>query len=123
MVTMKNKTQSQVPDMQAIDKTLAALCQRLSAAASKKPGEIHLTFTDAGELRCLDGSGGQFRVTRAAGPRAPLLRISGSSPVLSAIMRGEKEASRAFIAGGLQVSGDLEYLEALLEELELLNCK
>jgi hypothetical protein len=38
-------------------------------------------------------------------------------------MTGQKEASRAFIAGGLQVSGDLTYLESLLKELGLLNCQ
>ena len=47
---------------------------------------------------------------------------SWPSTVLKAIMDGKKEASRAFIAGGIQVQGDLPYLEALLKELGLLQC-
>jgi hypothetical protein len=38
-------------------------------------------------------------------------------------MDGRKEASRAFLAGGIRVQGDVPYLEALLKDIGLLQCE
>ena len=68
-------------------------------------------------------TGREARMARAAPTTAPLLEVSVSSTVLKEIMDGRKEASSAFLAGGIQVRGDVPYLEALLKELGLLHNK
>jgi hypothetical protein len=42
---------------------------------------------------------------------------------LRAVLDGELEASRAFAAGEIRVRGDLTYLEAILADLNLLDCQ
>ena len=108
-----------------IEQILTALANRLSGETSAKRGAILLRCTDSGEEYSVEGSGKRAQVTGGAGVSgAPVLvRIAGPSAVLAAVMAGKQEASSAFIAGGLQVSGDLPYLESLLKELGLLNCK
>jgi hypothetical protein len=109
----------------AIEKNLAALANRLSGETRVKRGGILLQCTDSGEEYCVQGSGTGTRITRGAGAgSAPVLvRIAGPTRVLAAVMAGQKEASRAFAAGGLQVSGDVVYLESLLKDLGLLQCE
>ena len=106
----------------AIEKGLTTLLGKLSSAAPKKRGSILLSLTDSGDDIYLDGIERKASVSRGAGAAPPVVRIAGPSSVLKAIMDGKKEASRAFVAGGIQVSGDLEYLEALLKDLGLLKC-
>jgi putative sterol carrier protein len=50
-----------------------------------------------------------------------LVEVSGSSTVLKAIIDGKNEASSAILAGGIEVQGDLPYLEALLKEIGALQ--
>jgi putative sterol carrier protein len=119
----KQKSESLPVARATIEKSLTALANRVSGSAPSRRGSILLHFTDSGEDYCVEGSGRQARVTSAAGAAPVLVRIAGPSSVLKAIMAGEKEASKAFVAGGLQVSGDLVYLESLLKELGLLKCE
>lgn len=121
----RKKTESNKAAPSAVEKSLTALSKRLSGSAPKKRGSILLSLTDSGEEYVLEGAHREAVVTRGAASAAapPLVRITGPSNVLRAVMDGKKEASRAFIAGGIQVSGDLEYLEALLKDLGLLSCE
>lgn len=119
----QKKAGPQKVDMSAVEKSLAALGRRLSSSAPKRRGSILLRLTDSGEECCLEGGDREARVTKGAGAGPPLVRIAGPSNVLKAIMDGKREASRAFVAGGIQVSGDLLYLEALLKDLGLLHCE
>ncbi|HEV7242878.1 MAG TPA: SCP2 sterol-binding domain-containing protein [Thermoanaerobaculia bacterium] len=114
----KPKPKAPPVDVGAIQKSLTALASRLSGKAPRKRGSIVLHATDLGQEIALDGN----RIAERSGMAPPLVRISGPSNVLQSIMTGEKEASRAFVAGGIQVSGDLGYLEALLKDLGLLKC-
>jgi len=109
----------------AIERNLAALASRLSDGIRVKRGGILLRCTDSGEEYYVQGSGNDARVTSgAAGDSTPVLvRIAGPTSVLAAVMSGQKEASRAFAAGGLKVSGDVAYLESLLKDLSLLQCE
>ena len=108
-----------------IAKSLAAFAGRMGAASSVKRGAILVRCTDSEEEYVLDRSGKDAKVSKGASASGVpvLVRVAGPSGVLASIMSGQKEASRAFIAGGLQVSGDLGYLEALLKEMGLLNCQ
>lgn len=119
----RKKTEPSKVGSSAIEKSLTALGSKLSSSAPKKRGGILLSFTDSGEEYYFQGTDRETRVTKGADAAPPLVRIAGPSNVLRAIMDGKKEASRAFMAGGIQVSGDLDYLEALLKDLGLLNCK
>ena len=114
----KLKSKAAPVDVAAIQKSLTALGGRLSATAPRKRGSIVLHATDLGQEVALEGN----RIADPGSAAPPLVRISAPSGVLQAIMSGEKEASRAFVAGGIQVSGDLVYLEALLKDLGLLKC-
>jgi putative sterol carrier protein len=121
--TQSQKTQSQKVNMAAIEKSLTALARKLSNSAPKKRGSLYLHFTDSGQECCLGGTDREFTVSQATDAEPPLVRIAGPSSVLKAIMDGKKEASRAFMAGNIHVSGDVVYLEALLKDLGLLNCE
>lgn len=110
-------------DMAALDKGLLALGQRVSAAAPKRRGSIVVQFTDTGAERGLEGAGQSARLLEAGAESPPIVRISGPASVIKQIIEGKKEASRAFLAGGIQVSGDLPYLEAMLKDLGLLECE
>jgi hypothetical protein len=105
-----------------IESSLTAFSRKLSGSAQLKDGSILFHFTDSGEEYCVEGTGREARVTRGAPIKPPLVEVRGPSTVLRAIMDGKKEASRAFIAGGIQVQGDLPYLEALLKDIGLLQC-
>lgn len=119
------KTDTRRASTATIDQSLGALASRLTGATPIKRGGIVLRCTDSGDEYRVEGSGAAARVRSGGegGGGPVLVRISGPSAVLAAIMAGKQEASSAFIAGGLQVSGDLGYLESLLKELGLLNCQ
>ena len=122
---VKKRSESRPTGRMTIDKSLVAFAGRLGGVNLVKRGAIHLRCTDTNEEYILDGTGKHAKMTAGSGiGGAPVLvRVAGPSGVLASIMTGQKEASRAFIAGGLQVSGDLTYLESLLKELGLLNCQ
>ena len=112
------KPKASTVDAATIQKDLVALCGRLSANAPRKRGSIVVHATDLGTEITLEGN----RIAERGSAAPPLVRISAPSSVIKAVMSGQKEASRAFVAGGIQVSGDLVYLEALLKDLGLLKC-
>jgi putative sterol carrier protein len=119
----ENETGSERIDPSDIESSLTAVSRKLSDSAQLKPGSILIRFTDSGEESSIETTGREARMIRAAPATAPLVEVSGSSTVLKAIMDGRKEASRAFLAGGIRVQGDVPYLEALLKDIGLLQCE
>jgi hypothetical protein len=109
-------------DLHALESSLTALGRKLTGAVPLRPGNILIRLTDSGEQLRVEGSGREVRVTRAAAGSKSVVEISGSSAVFKAIIDGKKEVRRAFIGGGIQVRGDLNYLEALLKDVGLLEC-
>jgi putative sterol carrier protein len=118
----EEKSEAEKSDPSEIESSLTAVSRKLSDSAQLKPGSILIRFTDSGEEYSMEMTAREVRTIRAAPATAPLVEVSGSSTVLKAIMDGRKEASRAFLAGGIRVQGDLPYLEALLKEIGLLQC-
>ena len=118
----EGETGSEKIDPSEIELSLTAVSRKLSDSTQLKPGSILIRFTDSGEENSIEMTGREARVIRAAPATAPLVEVSGPSKVLKAIMDGRKEASRAFLAGGIRVQGDVPYLEALLKEIGLLQC-
>jgi hypothetical protein len=116
------KAASKQVDLRAIESSLTALGGKLTGAVALKPGNILIRLTDTGEECRVTGKGRNIKMAQSATAGTPVVEIAGPSSVIKAVMDGTKEASRAFIAGGLQVRGDLTYLEALLKDMGLLEC-
>jgi hypothetical protein len=53
--------------------------------------------------------------------RATLIEVRGDPRRLIAILEGKKDPQREFLAGGIQVRGNLEYLCDLLLELGIIT--
>jgi hypothetical protein len=121
-IMTENETRSERNDPSEIESSLMAVSRILSDSAQLKPGNILIRFTDSGEEYSIETREREARMIRAAPATAPLVEVHGSSTVLKAIMDGRKEASRAFLAGGIRVQGDVPYLESLLKEIGLLQC-
>jgi putative sterol carrier protein len=120
---MKNEeTKASKVDLLSMEKALNTLARRLSSSAPKSYGGILINLTDSDEKVSVESSERESVVSRGATSELPIVTISGPSGVLKSIMDGKKEASRAFASGGIQVSGDVGHLEALLKDLGLLNC-
>ena len=69
------------------------------------------------------GSNG-FEVVPLAGVEEgapPLLEVIGDPKRLAAIVRGEKDGRRQFLAGGIRVRGDMSYLSELGMRLGFLD--
>jgi putative sterol carrier protein len=117
-----NETDPERIDPSEIESSLSELSRTLSDSAHLKHGSILIRFTDSGDEYSIETTGREARMIRAAPATAPLVEVAGSSRALKAIMDGRKEASRAFLAGGIRVQGDVPYLEALLKDIGLLQC-
>ena len=118
----ENETESDRLDPSEIESSLSELSRTLSDSAQLKPGSILIRFTDSGEEYSMEMREREARMARGVPATAPLVEVHGPSTVLKAIMDGRKEASRAFLAGGIRVEGDVPYLESLLKDLGLLQC-
>jgi putative sterol carrier protein len=118
----EEKPGSEKIDPSEIESSLTTVSRKLSDSAQLKPGSILIRFTDSGEEYSIEAMGREARMIREAPATAPLVEVSGNSTVLKEIMDGTKEASSAFLDGGIRVQGDVQYLEALLKEIGLLQC-
>jgi putative sterol carrier protein len=119
---IERRTESEKIHSSELESSLLAFSRKLTELTQRKSGSVLVRLTDSGEEYAIEMIGGQARLTREAPATSPLVEVSGSSTVLKAIIDGEKEARRAYIAGGIRVQGDLPYLENLLRELGLLEC-
>jgi hypothetical protein len=101
---------------------LEPLVERLSSTRSVRPGTItlHLTGGRPAHLLC-EPSGVRTAEGPLAGAEPPLLEVYGDADRIRAILDGEKDAVREFLAGGLRVRGDLRYLSDLGMELGFLR--
>ncbi len=97
--------------------------KKLARTKARSPGAIQFELSGR--------QGGAFeinvdrrlRVTCRKGPsrRKPRIRIVGSDKNVRMVLEGKRDARKAFFAGGLQVRGDIRYLERLLEDLKLMK--
>jgi hypothetical protein len=105
--------------------TLERISERLAKSRSMKRGDIVFRLSGRGGGNYLVECGeGQARVadTAAAGiDRPPLVEVIGDAESVNAILSGEKDARRQFLAGGFRVLGDLRYLSDIALELGLIE--
>jgi hypothetical protein len=106
-------------------KTLKDFSTRLASLEARKPGAIqfHLSGTESGEFALEVDQ--QRRVTQIAGRSrlTPLIRITGDGKQVRMVLESKRSAAKAFLAGGVQVRGDIRYLENVLRELKLLKAE
>ena len=106
-----------------LEASLASVASRVSERVPRDRGSIMVRSTDTDDQFSVEGIGARPRVTRGPTATDPAVMVSGPSAVLRAVLDGELEASRAFAAGEIRVRGDLTYLEAILNDLNLLDCQ
>lgn len=119
MATQKTRRETSRP----LEATILALGRKVSDAVPKAQGTIVLRCSDTGAEFALEGLGSRPRVTSRRGEGAHQVEITGPEAILRAVIEGRQEASRALVAGGIRVRGDLPYLEAVLKDLGLLECE
>ena len=119
MTTKKTRRQPSRP----LEAAILALGNKVSDAVPKAQGTIVLRCSDTGAEFVLEGIGSRPRVTKRRGEGRHQVEITVPESILRAVIEGRQEASRALVAGGIRVRGDLPYLEAVLKDLGLLECE
>jgi putative sterol carrier protein len=100
---------------------LEPLAERLSKSGKMREGAIALRFNDGGAT-VLHAARGKVEVRDApASDEPPLIEVFGDRTRIEAIINGEKDPRKIFLAGGLRVRGDLRYLSELAVDLGLLD--
>ncbi|HEX2281833.1 MAG TPA: SCP2 sterol-binding domain-containing protein [Thermomicrobiales bacterium] len=106
-----------------LEASLSSVASRVSERVPRDRGSIMIRSTDTDDQYSVEGIGSRPRITRGPASTDPAVTVSGPSAVLRAVLDGELEASRAFAGGEIRVRGDLTYLEAILADLNLLDCQ
>ena len=122
---MANETDAAAKARTDLHNSLGRLAQKLRDSASMRPGDIVLRLSGpAGGSYGLECSERDINVVESpavGAERRPLIEVMGPADVIRAIIDGEEDARRRFIAGGIRVRGDLRYLSDLALELGLLK--
>jgi len=116
-MTSKMKTQS------AAWKALEAITKRFASLEGRKPGAIQFQLTGGESAEFALEVDERRQVKQIAGKSRlkPSILISGDEKQIRMVLEGKREATRAFLGGGIQVRGDIRYLERVLQELKLLK--
>lgn len=105
--------------------SLERLSQRLAKSKIVKPGDIvfRLTGQGGGNFVAQFGEAGTRVVKSAAAGagRTPLVEVIGDTGRIRAILAGEKDARKQFLAGGFRVRGDLRYVSDIALELGIIK--
>lgn len=109
----------------SVQDALEQLRERMDECRTVKPGDIdlHLSGESGGEFRISSGRGKttiSSAADRGTGSR-PLLEVWGDADTIRAIIDGEKDPVRQFLAGGMRVRGNLRYLSEIGVELGILD--
>ncbi len=109
----------------SLNDSLGRLAQRLRESKSLRRGDIVFRLVGpAGGNYCLECSESEVRVAEfaaAGADRQPLIEVMGGAETIRAIIDGEKDATKQFLAGGIRVRGDLRYLSDMALELGVLK--
>jgi hypothetical protein len=108
-----------------LHESLGRLAQKLRDSRSVRLGDIvfRLSGPASGSYR-LEWGEGDINVVESSSvgaERQPLIEVIGPADVIRAIIDGEEDARRRFVAGGIRVRGDLRYLSDVALELGLLK--
>jgi hypothetical protein len=122
---MTNAIEPEGGERGSVERSLRGLAERLEGNAVLREGTVvlHLRGRAARDYHFdTDARHVQLRDAAAATTdRAPLLEIFAEAETARAIVDGEKDATEQFLAGGIRVRGDLQYLSDVAVELGLLK--
>ncbi len=109
----------------SLEDAFERLRERIDASPRVKPGEVelHLAGKQAGDYRISLGRGKATVATMAGGPggQRPTLEVWGDADTIRAIINGEKDPVKQFLAGRMRIRGDLRYLSEMGVELGILD--
>lgn len=107
----------------ATEKAVAKIAKKLGGMAARKAGAIQFELSG--------GQGGDFlidvdsrlRVKHRKGRAQdkPRIRVTGRGKDVRMVLEGKRDPRKAFLAGSVQVRGDIRYLERLLEDMKLMK--
>jgi hypothetical protein len=124
-LTVAEKTDAAGAARAELHASLGRLAQKLRDSRSVTPGDIvfRLSGPAAGNysLECGAGEVNVVESPAAGAERRPRIEVMGEAEAVRAILDGEEDARRRFVAGGIRVRGDLRYLSDLALELGLLE--
>ena len=104
------------------DSTLQEIAKKVQGNRKLRHGDIAFRLSGRGKAeKVLTADRDGVRVVPAADrPQAPLIEVLGDAEKVRAVLAGEVEGRKQFLAGGIRVRGDLRYLSDLALELGLL---
>lgn len=116
-MTVKTESQS------AAWKALETVAKRFASLEARKPGAIQFRLTggESGEFALEVDDRRQVKQTAGKSRQKPRIQVTGDGKQVRMVLEGKREATKAFLAGGIQVRGDIRYLERVLLELKLLK--
>jgi len=108
-----------------LDTAIEQLSTRLSSCRALRKGTtlvVRATGEGGGDFH-LEAADDSVRIAKAppmtAG--AATLEIMGDARRIAAVLHGQKDARKEFLAGGFRVRGDLRYLSDVATELGILS--
>jgi hypothetical protein len=122
MTKPNSRSSGRTADLKSVEASILAAIGKLSGRIRPKPGSILIRFTDSGEETSIEFGERGVTLGRPSNRVSPIVVVSAPARTIASICNGKKEASKAFLAGGIIVRGDLEYFEALLTDAGLLEC-
>jgi hypothetical protein len=124
-VTVPKQTGSAGKASATVHDSLGRLAKKLQDTKSLTKGEIVFRLAGSGggnfSLECSEKDVRVQESAAVGAERLPLIEVMGDAGTIQAILDGEKDARKEFVAGGVRVRGDLRYLSDLAMELGLLK--
>ena len=104
-------------------KALEVLTKRFPSVEVLKPGVIQfqLTGDEGGNFALEVDSSRRVKQIEGNSQQKPRILLTGDGRQVRMVLEGKRDAAKAFLAGGIQVRGDIHYLERLLQEVKLLK--
>lgn len=119
---MARGTSETGPDTTRVEPALRALADKLSRCRALRKSWIVIRASGRGGGEyCVDCAPGSARLTDTRPTVPPTIEITGEARQVQALLGGQRDPRKLFLAGGLGVRGDLRYLSDLAVELGLLK--
>lgn len=96
--------------------------KKLSKSERLRAGTIAFRLSGAGGGNfCVTCAPGSTKVTEGAAAGPHTIEVMGPASQIQAILEGEKDARKQFLAGGIRIRGDIRYLSDLAIELGIID--
>lgn len=104
-------------------KALEAITKRFASVETREPGAIQfqLTGDEGGDFALEVDNRRQVKQTAGNSQQKRKILVTGDGDKVRMVLEGKRDPAKAFLAGGIQVRGDIRYLERVLQELKLLK--